>query len=89
MMSSDGEGYTPFPNEEWNTPRQEDDLYLDSVLGIRGDGRGVIWMLDMGNRTGITAKLVGWNTNTDTLERIYYIPAPATLPESQHNDFRN
>lgn len=41
----------------------------------------------MGQRTGLTPKLVGWNTWEDRLERIYYIPAPASRPESQHNDF--
>jgi len=76
-----------FPNAEWNTPNDSHDHYSDSVLGIRSDGNGVVWMMDMGNRTGLTPKLVGWNTNTSSLERIYYVPAPATLPESQHNDF--
>ncbi|GAB5463305.1 L-dopachrome tautomerase-related protein [Hoeflea alexandrii] len=80
-------GSTPWPNLEWNTPKADSDQYLDSVLGLRGDGNGVIWMLDMGTRGGLTPKLVGWNSNTDSLERIYYIPAPTSLPESQHNDF--
>jgi len=78
-------GSSPWPNREWNTPKTDSDHYLDSVLGLRGDG--VIWMLDMGTRGGLTPKLVGWNSNTDSMERIYYIPAPASLPESQHNDF--
>jgi sugar lactone lactonase YvrE len=80
-------GSSPWPNREWNTPKTDSDHYLDSVLGLRGDGNGLIWMLDMGTRGGLTPKLVGWNSNTDSLERIYYIPAPASLPESQHNDF--
>lgn len=80
-------GFTPFPNADWNTPKTGTDHYLDSVLGLRGDGAGIVWMLDMGTRSGVTPKLVGWNTNTDSLERIYYIPPPATVPSSQHNDF--
>ena len=39
---------TPFPNEEWNTPRETDDHYLSNVLGIRNDGNGIVWILDMG-----------------------------------------
>ncbi|MEM0961107.1 MAG: L-dopachrome tautomerase-related protein [Bacteroidota bacterium] len=84
-LGPDGES-RPFPNAAWNTPREGTDRYLDSVLGLRGDETGVVWMLDMGNRTGLTPKIVGWNTWRDRLERVYYIPAPTTLPESQHND---
>ncbi|BAV06930.1 hypothetical protein FLA_2950 [Filimonas lacunae] len=76
----------PFPNLEWNTPRSTDDQYLSSVLGIRNDANGIIWMLDMGQRNNITPKMVGWNTRTNQLERIYYIPASALVPESQPND---
>ena len=77
----------PFPNKEWNIPKINSDLYLDDVLGIRNDKDGIVWMLDMGTRSNITPKLVGWNTKTNQLERIYYIPAPTTLNTSQPNDF--
>jgi len=40
----------------------------------------------MGFRTKITPKLVGWNTRTDKLERIYYLPEPATRASSQPQD---
>lgn len=86
-LNADRRSGRPFPNLTWNTPRKDNDHYLDSVLGLRGDEDGVIWMLDMGTRGGITPKLVGWNTRTDRLERIYHIPAPASRPESQLNDF--
>jgi sugar lactone lactonase YvrE len=76
----------PFPNKEWNTPRKTDDHYLSSVLGIRNDANGIIWMLDMGGRNAITPKIVGWNTRTDKLERIYYLPVSSLVPESQPND---
>ncbi|MCB4743971.1 MAG: major royal jelly family protein, partial [Sulfurovum sp.] len=69
---------TPYPNLAWNTPRKSDDLWFDSVLGIRSDSKGVIWILDMGQREGLTPKIVGWNTHTDSLEQIYYIPKPAS-----------
>lgn len=87
QLNADRRSERPFPNLEWNTPRKDNDLYLDSVLGLRGDAQGVIWMMDMGTRNGITPKIVGWNTHTDQLERIYHIPAPASRKESQLNDF--
>lgn len=87
ILNADRKSYTPFPNLDWNTPKDDTEDFLDTVLGVRSDKDGIVWMLDMGNRSGITPKLVGWNTLTDTLERIYYIPSPASIPESQHNDF--
>ncbi|ACO79726.1 hypothetical protein AvCA_35790 [Azotobacter vinelandii CA] len=86
-LDADRRSGRPFPNLAWNTPHKDSDHYLDSVLGLRGDAQGVVWVLDMGTRGGITPKLVGWNTRTEKLERIYHIPAPASRPESQLNDF--
>lgn len=77
---------TPFPNKEWNTPREKDDHYLSNVLGIRNDKNGVVWMLDMAGRNAITPKIVGWNTRTNKLERIYYLPQAAIVKTSQPND---
>src|SRR6195952_5067905 len=52
--------FEPFPNAEWNTPKKGTDQYLDNVLGLRSDESGVVWIIDMGFRTQITPKLVGW-----------------------------
>lgn len=78
--------FEPFPSAEWNTPREGTDQYLDNVLGLRSDEDGVVWIIDMGFRTGITPKLVGWNTRTNSLERIYYMPRPVTRDGSQPQD---
>lgn len=77
---------SPFPNKDWNTPRATDDHFLSNVLGIRNDENGIIWMLDMGQRNSITPKIVGWNTITDKLERIYYLPETSIVKTSQPND---
>ncbi|WP_247656642.1 major royal jelly family protein [Maribacter sp. MMG018] len=77
---------TPFPNLEWNTPRATDDNYLSNVLGIRNDENGVVWMIDMAQRDNVTPKIVGWNTKTDALERIYYLPKSSVPSISQPND---
>ena len=78
--------HQPFPNEVWNTPRETDDNYLSNVLGIRNDENGIVWMLDMAQRNKVTPKIVGWNTTTNSLERIYYIPESAAPKEAQPND---
>ena len=78
--------FEPFPSLEWNTPRKGSDQYLDNVLGLRSDENGIVWIIDMGFRTHITPKLVGWNTRSNKLERIYYMPEPATRPGSQPQD---
>ena len=75
--------FQPFPNADWNTPRKGTDHYLDNVLGLRSDENGVVWIIDMGFRTKITPKLVGWNTRADRLERMYYMPEPVTRAGSQ------
>ena len=78
----------PYPNKEWNTPRPGTDAFFASPLGIRADENGILWVLDMGGpRIQITPKLVGWNTQTNTLEKIIRIPAPAAIEASALNDF--
>lgn len=58
------------------------------MLGLHTDAKGILWLLDSGQaEPRITPKLVGWNTHKNQLERIIPIPAPASIPESQHNDF--
>ena len=76
----------PFPNKAWNTPRDTDDNFLSNVLGIRNDKNGIVWMLDMAQRDNVTPKIVGWNTKTNQLEGIYYLPKSSVPKESQPND---
>lgn len=78
---------TPFPNQALNDRNSLGDLKLDSVLGIRTDGNGIVWMLDNGMRSGVTPKLVGWNTKTEQLHRVIYLPAPITPKDAFVNDF--
>lgn len=75
----------PFPNKEWNTPRDKDENYLSNVLGIRNDKNGIVWMIDMAQRNDIKPKIVGWNTKTNLLEKIYYLNQ-STNKSSQPND---
>ncbi|NIJ46392.1 hypothetical protein FHR24_002879 [Wenyingzhuangia heitensis] len=86
IMDAETKNTKPFPNKYWNTPRDTDDNYLSNVLGIRNDENGIIWMLDMAQRNKVTPKIVGWNTKTNQLERIYYLPKSSVPKESQPND---
>jgi sugar lactone lactonase YvrE len=77
----------PFPNEELANPQSTADFKLDSVLGIRADSNGIVWMLDNGMRSGVTPKLVGWNTKTNQLQQVVYLPSPITPKDAFVNDF--
>ncbi|WCO00877.1 major royal jelly family protein [Psychroserpens ponticola] len=86
IMNAKTKESKPFPNKAWNTPRDTDDNYLSNVLGIRNDENGIIWMIDMAQRNNVTPKIVGWNTKTDQLERIYYLPKSSVPKIAQPND---
>jgi hypothetical protein len=77
----------PFPNKELSAAESTAAIKLDSVLGIRSDSNGIVWMLDNGMRSGVTPKLVGWNTRTDKLQRLIYLPAPIAPKDAFVNDF--
>lgn len=77
----------PFPTKELADTNSVSTLKLDSVLGIRSDADGIIWMLDNGMRSGITPKLVGWDTKSEKLHRVIYLPTPITPTDAFVNDF--
>jgi len=77
----------PFPNQALNDRASGSGLKLDSVLGIRTDADGIVWMLDNGMRSGVTPKLVAWNCKTDALHRVIYLPPPVTPKDTFVNDF--
>lgn len=77
----------PFPNKEMSAADSTAPIKLDSVLGIRSDANGIVWMLDNGMRSGVTPKLVGWNSKTNKLQRLIYLPAPIAPKDAFVNDF--
>lgn len=77
----------PFPNAALNDRTGQPGLKLDSVLGIRATPEGIVWMLDNGMRSGVTPKLVGWDTRADRLHRVIYLPPPVTPKDQFVNDF--
>lgn len=88
------DGTKPFPNSDWqqcHDPQgkaKEPDTCLNWVLGLRTDDQDRVWLLDSGQQAPrIEPKLVAWDTKKNQLDRIIHLPAPVSLPESQHNDF--
>jgi sugar lactone lactonase YvrE len=78
-----GAGTRPFPNDRWSRDVGPDGIGLGSILGLRSDPEGVVWMLDNGS---VPPKIVAWDTRVDALHRVIYLPAPVTIPGSFHND---
>lgn len=76
---------TPYPNADWANAPTGDGPGLRGVLGLRADREGILWMLD-GQGDGHTGRVVGWDTNTETLHKIYYLGQPAAQPTSFLND---
>jgi sugar lactone lactonase YvrE len=76
----------PFPNTETNDREHPGSVSLDSVLGLRSDN-GVVWLLDNGMRSGVTPKLVAWDTTTNQLSRVIYLPPPIAPKNAFVNDF--
>lgn len=78
-----------FPNAEWATGgRKANGVGFDAPLAIRTDESGVVWIMDTGIRGNLPPQLVGWNTKTDQLERVYGFTIPADQPISFLNDFQ-
>ncbi|TAK60562.1 L-dopachrome tautomerase-related protein [Methylobacter sp.] len=77
----------PFPNKELADSDSISNLKLDSVLGIRSDANGIVWMLDNGMRSGVTPKLVGWDTQSNKLHQVIYLPTPIAPKDAFVNDF--
>ena len=76
----------PFPNEVWSSEPNENGVGLNTVLGLRGDREGIVWLLDRSAGEGQPGKLVGWNTNDDELDRVIYLPRPIIAETPFLND---
>ncbi len=75
------DGIVPFPE-----PSVAINITLDTVLGIKSDENGTVWMLDNGNQSKSIPKLVAWDTSKNQLARVIYLPPPITLNSSFVND---
>lgn len=102
LLNDDKRTTAPYPSVEWQSCKTADGKWksdftrcLDWVLGLHTDADGTLWLLDSAKTTdrakgrpaGLVPKLVAWDTRANRLVRVIEIPAPASIPESQHNDF--
>jgi len=71
---------SPFPDAAWNKHEPGNGTTLDTVLGIRADKNGVVWMLDNGMRRKSVPKLVAWDTRADELVLMSHVP-PHLYPD--------
>ena len=61
----DNDSVVPFPNEAWSSEPEENGVGLNTVLGLRSDREGIVWMLDCSAGEGQPGKVVGWDTEND------------------------
>nr|WP_158769595.1 L-dopachrome tautomerase-related protein [Paraglaciecola sp. L1A13] len=75
----------PYPTTAWASSPDENQIGLYNVLGVDVDKNGVLWMLDTSDEEH-AGRLVGWNTRTESLEKIIYIAKPMIRASSFLND---
>lgn len=71
----------PFPNQAWSSEPDSVGVGLNTVLGLRADRDGIVWMLDRSGGDGQPGKIVGWDSENDELYQVIYLPKPI-IPES-------
>ncbi|MBL9148480.1 MAG: hypothetical protein JNM94_07280 [Phycisphaerae bacterium] len=87
-------GALAYPSPGWAGDVGPNGLGIASIIGIRADSKGILWMLDAGQLGGDSAtepksfpKLIAWDTNTDRLVRVIHLPPPASNRASFLQDF--
>ena len=76
----------PFPNLEWSSEPNARGIGLHTVLGLRSDKNGVVWMLDRSPGEGMPGKIIAWDTKNKQLYRVIYLPQPIIADNSFLND---
>ena len=76
----------PFPNQAWSSKPEQKGIGLNTVLGLRADANGVVWMLDNSEGAGQPGKIVGWDTENEELYQVIYLPQPIIAEDSLLND---
>ncbi|HEY9768439.1 MAG TPA: L-dopachrome tautomerase-related protein [Coleofasciculaceae cyanobacterium] len=80
------ESVVPFPDRAWSSQPNQNGVGLNTVLGLRSDREGVVWMLDNSSGEGQSGKIVGWDTENEQLYQIIYLPQPIIADNSFLND---
>lgn len=77
---------TPFPNQAWSSEPNDTGVGLNTVLGLRADRDGIVWMLDRSAGEGQPGKIVGWDSENDELYQVIYLPQPIIRDSPFLND---
>lgn len=80
------ESIVPFPDRAWSSQPNQNGVGLNTVLGLRSDREGVVWMLDNSAGEGQPGKIVGWDTENEQLYQVIYLPQPIIADDSFLND---
>ena len=75
----------PFPNRAWSSKPNTQGVGLNTVLGLRADENGIVWMLDRSDG-GQPGKIVGWDSENDELYQVIYLPQPIIADSPFLND---
>ncbi|MEM8744396.1 MAG: L-dopachrome tautomerase-related protein [Pseudomonadota bacterium] len=75
----------PYPNKDWAFAPKDNGPGLNTVLGLRADRHGILWMLD-GQTKDRAGSVVGWDTKAEKLHRVYTLAPPVTVASSFLND---
>jgi len=77
---------TPFPDQAWSSQPDQTGVGLNTVLGLRSDQDGILWMLDRSAGEGQPGKIVGWDTENEELYQVIYLPQPIISSSPFLND---
>ncbi len=75
----------PYPTEAWARAPKDNGVGLNGVLGLRVDRQGILWMLD-GQNSERGGRVVGWDTRSESLHKVFYLAKPTTRATSFLND---
>lgn len=75
-----------FPSEVWSSEPNPNGIGFHTVLGLRSDKNGVVWMLDRSPGEGQPGKIVAWDTINEELEQVIYLPKPIIRDNPFLND---
>jgi Major royal jelly protein len=78
-------GLRAYPTDDWSHAVNASGIGIQSIIGLRSDAKGVLWLLDAGNLNqpnGTPPKLIAWDTNGERLQRVVHIPPPISGPKS-------
>lgn len=81
-----GDRTTPYPGADWAEPPATTGAPgLHGVLGLTVDRQGILWLLDAAG-PGYAGRLIGWDTQAETLHRVIYLAPPVIGADAFLND---